>query len=321
MTPVEFELMVVKAVQRVLGGGQLEDDVFEAKRQMPEIDKLAERIGGHANSAHRQPIVWIIGLNEKTHDLHPIGNVEPAHLEQQLASRFDGEAPRLKYCRRIDVPHQRGGQVLALAFETSWPPYVLNRRVGGDWGLVIPFRQGTRVRSARRSEILELLYERTLAPRTRLLSGELSITKAGGHQARLNGRALFILDPGSPPAFLPYSDMTVELTVGARGERLLASPELRWGEWQANDTLSVTRMPSRVRHQEAVYTSRSGLAVEWIGSAPFDSEFLLDDETFEATRRKRVMDIRVTMPVVGSAARTRLDGRLRRRTADLRWTL
>lgn len=62
----EVEAWVLRIVEDVLARRLSEDHVVELKTDWPgDWPKAARRIAAHANSARQQPILWIIGLDEK----------------------------------------------------------------------------------------------------------------------------------------------------------------------------------------------------------------------------------------------------------------
>jgi hypothetical protein len=151
VTPAEFLIRVVDSVRHVLRGGRLEDDTFEAKARLPDFEATALQLGGHANAARGEPIIWILGLDEKRHRTVTVQDLDFADFTQRLEARFDGgQAPGLLYGRRIDAGTTSSEMVIAMAFDTSWAPYVVKRAEGGDWAFVVPWRYGTRTRAAAR---------------------------------------------------------------------------------------------------------------------------------------------------------------------------
>jgi hypothetical protein len=77
----------------------------------------------------------------------------------------------------------------------------------------------------------------------------------------------------------------------------------------------------RVRHPEAVYTSASGITVEWVGSAPFTRTIQLPSDLYPAVARRRVGDLTMDFPVHGTDAVAQVTATLRRNSNDLEWTL
>lgn len=184
----EFERSVRDAVERVLAGGRLEDARFEAKSEASNLDRLAVRLAGHANASGGRPIIWIFGLDEGGKKIRPIHNIELADLGPQLAKRFDEkEAPR--FLRDHWFEFGEHGSVFAVEFDTSNPPYVVRATPGGsDWSVGVPWRTGTRVGGARRSDLQRMLLRAVEVPSVRGLGMSFSITAEDN--VSLSGRLL-----------------------------------------------------------------------------------------------------------------------------------
>jgi hypothetical protein len=71
LRPQQLEARVIDLVDLVLAGGRIEDDLVECKSQWPDPQQRSStrQLAGHANKAHDEPILWIIGIDEKTHTL------------------------------------------------------------------------------------------------------------------------------------------------------------------------------------------------------------------------------------------------------------
>lgn len=168
MRPSEVEQWVVRVLDRLERGVPLEDDRVELKRQLPDDHpKAARRIAGHANQAREDRILWIIGVDEKADE--PLvgaapGEVDAADWWAQVEACFDDVAPSPVWVH-MDVNRR---SVLGLGFETDRPPYVV-RRSGDGPNREVPWRDGTRVRSANRYDLLKVLVPTLARPRIRAL--------------------------------------------------------------------------------------------------------------------------------------------------------
>jgi len=258
----EFERLTRDAVERVLAGGRLEDSRFEAKASVPEIGKLAERLAGHANSAQGRPITWIFGLDEDASEIRQDLTLDLADLTQRLQGKFDeAEGPRVSQGEWFSFGER--GAVLAVEFDTSHPPYVVRQQPGGgDWSVVVPWREATRVRGIRRSELQRLLLRQVYTPSVRPLDVILNIL--GDDQVTIGGRLLFSLPAGSPPVYIPYEDVLV--SVSTPMHRNLLSVD--WGEFEYRGP-DLIWAPGRAKEQERAHATKSGLVIEWVGSIPF----------------------------------------------------
>lgn len=316
-----FERSVRDAVERVLEGGRLEDSQFEAKARVDVsndqfVDRLSERLGGHANAAGGQPIVWILGLDEDAHAITRDISIDQADLVQRLQRRFDeGEAPRAVEGHWFTF--EQRGAVLAIQFDTSHPPYIVRRRNGGNWTYVVPWREGTRVRAARRSELQRVLLRAVQTPSVRPLSISLKIGK--NDYTDLKGRLLFNLPAESYPVFLPYEDISVSIATPTH--RSFLKPE--WGEMEFTPGDRVVRMTGwhRTKAPERAYATQSGLVVEWAGSIPFGAsgKELLAPMALGPFKRSRVITFSFEARVLQSESMAEVTVPLRVASRDDPW--
>ncbi|MFJ5217221.1 hypothetical protein ACIP98_21165 [Streptomyces sp. NPDC088354] len=176
----QLEIVVIKAVERVLTGLGNEDSLIEFKSEWPDASK-ARQLAGHANSARGEEIVWIIGVDEKARTLTAPEPPDLAKWWAQLSKRFDGQvAPEIT---DLAVPVGDGGLVTALLFQTDRSPYLVTVH-GGAVEREIPMRDGTRTRSATRFEVLKLLSPAASVPQLAVLeaSAEASETSVRGRE-------------------------------------------------------------------------------------------------------------------------------------------
>ena len=61
----EIEAWALGIIDRVIQKQPIEDDRVELKAEWPDALKAARRIAGHANAARGEPILWLIGVDEK----------------------------------------------------------------------------------------------------------------------------------------------------------------------------------------------------------------------------------------------------------------
>jgi hypothetical protein len=192
----EIEFRVLDIIERLEKGQPIEDDMVELKTEWPSDHfKAARRIAAHANSARGEPIMWLIGIDEKT-------GVVGADFEElsiwyaKVKSKFDqGLAPNLI---SLAVPYN-GLTVVALVFETERAPFVI--RIPATWGPVtneVPWREANSTRSARRSDLIKILFPIQKQPSIEILDGSLELQKSisgmgqGAYQWNLNMMLYFI---------------------------------------------------------------------------------------------------------------------------------
>ncbi|MEV0334500.1 hypothetical protein [Nocardia sp. NPDC050717] len=178
MNKVQLEIRVNELVNHVVAGGKIEDDHVEAKREWPKEDK-AGQLGGMANKAGGQPILWIVGLCEGSHRVVDLGDTDPASWWQGMRGGFAFDvAPALSHFGFMT----QHGWVVALLFETDQAPYLVklpkvpkdpnNPAVGFRWATnAVPWREGTSVRAATRAELLSILAPAATVPKLDLVRG------------------------------------------------------------------------------------------------------------------------------------------------------
>lgn len=176
MKKQEIEFKVLDLLERLEKGQPVEDDTIELKAEWPKDHfRAARRIAAHANSARGEPILWLIGVDEKK-------GAVGADFEElsiwyaKVRSCFDQlMAPDLV---SLGIPYE-GKTVVALLFETERAPFVI--RIPASTGLVtheVPWREANSTRSARRSDLIKLLYPIQKKPAVEILDGKLELQKA-----------------------------------------------------------------------------------------------------------------------------------------------
>jgi hypothetical protein len=158
MNAQEIELWARDIIARVLSNQPIEDSRVELKSEWIQAEKAAERLAGHANAARGIAILWLIGVDEKNKRLTNVDHLERESWYTSIQKHFDGFAPRLSIDVNIRV---EGSAVVALYFETAQEsPYVVKNSKGGSPDFFVPWREGTRLRAARRDELLSILTPR-----------------------------------------------------------------------------------------------------------------------------------------------------------------
>jgi hypothetical protein len=200
----EVEAWAHSVIRELLEGHAVEDQHVEAKRDWPvEFTKAARRVAGHANSAGFEPIMWLIGVDEKAKTILGASSVDAAAWYAQLKAEFvDGWAPPM---RPYNVPHERG-TVTALVFDTEAAPFVVKAPQDRH---EIPWRDSTGVRSARRSELFALLAEPVRLPEFEILHSELrcSWEEDSSILAWQINAGLYITPRTDKPVFFPKHRM------------------------------------------------------------------------------------------------------------------
>lgn len=174
----QIEIKVLGVIKSVQERKFTEDSWVEIKREWPaDHAQTARHLAGQANAAQGEPILWIIGLDEKQ-GVKGAQEEELANWFPQVKKHFDSLCPELVHC--LTVP-TGGGPVVALLFNTDRAPYVI-KIPGGD-RMEVPWRSANGTRSALRSELLRLLSTVQAVPSFVALSGRMTATLLRGQGA------------------------------------------------------------------------------------------------------------------------------------------
>lgn len=165
MRPHELETKVLGIVDSVMHRQPVEDCLVELKAEWIEPHKAARRIAGHANAAHGQPIIWIVGVDEEEGKVVGASKKELADWYPQVSAQFDEVAPDLLHDLSVPIESQT---IVALLFDTSRAPYVVKVPNGQNVHREVPWRTGTRVSSARRRIFSGFCHPWRDSPRSRL---------------------------------------------------------------------------------------------------------------------------------------------------------
>jgi hypothetical protein len=161
MRAIDLEAKVISAVDRIRAGQSVEHDLVECKRDWPQ-DKKARQLAGSLNRAGGDPVIYIIGIDEDTGEVHDVSGTEVADWWNQITPKFDQLPPEM--VRHISVPvGDNGEHVIAVAFASDRAPYVV-KTGGANPSLEVPVREGTGTRTARRDELLRLLIPTAAVP-------------------------------------------------------------------------------------------------------------------------------------------------------------
>lgn len=185
MRPTDVERWCARVVDRFERGLRAEDDRVEVKRQLPRgnpVD-IARRIAGHANQARANEILWLIGAVEdpvpRVVGQSP-GEPDAATWWTPIEAKFDDIAPAPVFAHTA-LDNERS--VLGIGFDTTRPPYVV--RLSTDKpNREVPWREGTRIRTANRFDLLRLLAPIATQPRFSLLNAHVYARPERDHHDR-----------------------------------------------------------------------------------------------------------------------------------------
>jgi hypothetical protein len=175
MRPNDIENWALEVIERVLTRQPVEDSRIELKSEWPkDHHKAARQIAGQANSARGEPILWLIGIDEKKTIVTGADYEEISNWKQSIDACFNELAPTLSH---INVPYENK-TVVALFWETDRRPFLVKNPRGGVISLEVPWRDASSTRTATRTDLLRLLYPVSKAPSFELIEGSFTISTA-----------------------------------------------------------------------------------------------------------------------------------------------
>jgi hypothetical protein len=173
-------------------GKPVEDSFVELKSELPQEAKAARGLAGLANAAGGEPVIWLVGIDEKSHKVVGAPKVEFSSWYPRIQRLFDGPAPKLSLNENIPTGEQI---VVAMVFETDEAPYVVTMEQDRR---DIPWREGNRTRSAYRQELLRTLIGPSLMPAVDVTTAVFRTTReAGGRLCRIDLHAYLYVKPRS----------------------------------------------------------------------------------------------------------------------------
>jgi hypothetical protein len=169
MNASEVEAWALTAVETMLAGGQDEESRVEMKSAWPtDYYKNAWQLGGQANAARGQPILWIVGPDARNRTLSTPAREELANWWPQVQKHFDDQlTPTLVMDLVVPIRTER---VVVLYFETDRAPYVVKEQDKKQ----VPWRVATGTLAAGRQQLVRLL-----APMVPLPSYEETVGRVG----------------------------------------------------------------------------------------------------------------------------------------------
>ena len=182
MRLLQLEAWALDIVAEVAAARVPEDARVELKASWPtDIPKAARRLAGHANAAIGEPILWLIGIDEKRGALG-VDAVETADWLASVFAYFDGATPDV-----TDLVIRAGDVALvALLFGTDRFPFVVKNPAYGTEptpiSFEVPWREGTKIRSARREDLVRLLSAAIALPDMEVLGCTVHIAPSDAHR-------------------------------------------------------------------------------------------------------------------------------------------
>ena len=170
MRLTQIEAWALKVADDITQGHPVEDARVEVKSKWPEPNGAARRIAGHANAAYGEPILWIIGIDETKREVVGADKNDLASWYPQVQAEFSELAPNVI---DLNVPYGEKTMV-ALLLDTERAPFVVKNHVfgkqgGGPVSDEVPWREGTKIRTATRSDLIRMLTPLEGLPELQLL--------------------------------------------------------------------------------------------------------------------------------------------------------
>src|SRR6185295_16766480 len=173
MNPLQLEARVNRAIDDLLAGRPTEDSRLEFKAAWEPLDKNARHLAAHANAARGGDLIWVIGVDETNRKVCGADFAELANWHKQIQSKFDDAfAPDL--VQNLSI-HRDSETVVALHFDTSRAPYVINYPTG-QVASEVPWREGNSTRSAKRRDLIAMLAPLSYVPSAEVVMAKLTCT-------------------------------------------------------------------------------------------------------------------------------------------------
>lgn len=308
-----LEYRAREVIERAQTSDPVEDDLVECKREWPEPSAASRRIAAHANAARGEPILWIIGLDEASGDVHDVGPNEMANWWPQVERCFDEHvAPEMQHVF-VQTEH---GRIAALRFETTRAPYVI-RTSNQKFSREVPWRAGTRTRSARRSELLKILVPVATTPDATLVelrvtarlqrereADDVYDTEAVPEHINLYLAGTVYINPPPEPIALPDHAMNGSIDWNPRMSRKTAPPAIPIEPLRLrNQTRFVGQGYKRVEAHPAGVEHRHGsVYVNGAGEMAIDGRASLPPENLTGVKRTQLMRVQLNFPVAGGGS-------------------
>lgn len=268
----ELEEWTLRVVQQVKAGESIEDGRVELKADWPtDLYGAARRIAGLANAARSPQVLMVIGLDEKR-GVVGAGSTDLATWWPGVKKHFHELAPRL---HDLVVPTD-GLTVRALLFGGERVPYVVRnpdygRIAGVVMELEVPWREGTSVRSARRSDLIQVLSPLRRSPQFDVLLGDVQVHESGENDEWKVSVRCYLEAPDGERLVIPYY----------RCSGQLAAPD---GQWTLPlEILRFRPVTTTARVRDELSTLRQGAAqliVDGPGLVNFEGQAVSKGDAF-----------------------------------------
>lgn len=306
MRAIDLEARVISAVDQIRAGQSVENDFIECKRDWPKENK-ARQLAGSLNRAAGDPVVYIIGIDEKDGAVHDVAGTDILDWWAQITNKFDHTPPEMT--RHIHVPVGPNGEsVVAVAIASDRAPYVV-KTGSANPSLEVPMREGTGTRSARRDELLRMLIPSIRLPEVIALQGFLRATyRPEVRKATPQGRSekqeealvcsgnlrIFIAHNGRETVTLPTHIMRGRLWIGDEAFATKVGPQVLDKDKQPDP------LAAPITTREAITVTTSGAVT--LGFTSKD----IPPHKRRILRNSPVLKLDIDLEVLGAARPVRL---------------
>jgi hypothetical protein len=189
----EIELWAHRVLDAIAAHQSVEDSRVEVKRTLIEPEKAARQIAGHANAAGGEPILWLLGVDERDGIVGLGSSDELSSWWRSVETHFEALAPSHQ---DLNIPRD-GKSIVAILFDTDRAPFVIKNSDHGKVAgvraeLEVPWREGRMTRSARRTDLLRLLVPQAHQPQIELRAASLYVMQEPGAE---DGRSVDWTEP------------------------------------------------------------------------------------------------------------------------------
>ncbi|WP_344204444.1 hypothetical protein [Aeromicrobium alkaliterrae] len=291
---------------------------MELKRDWPDAGlKVARQVAGHANASGGEPILWIIGVDERGRRVHGAGGTEPSNWWGSVSRHFDEVHPELQI---LNVPIGRGKSVVALHFTSDRAPYIVGVENGGRVEREVPWREGNSTRTAHRSELIRSVISEASVPTLELIGGQVDVERYAGNDGphenprdyrlgtlRVSTKLKMFMSPQGA-AYLPEHRQNLRISTLRGGSFDLGTFNL-FGSYR-HEGISKFGVPQRVAEGGVAIQGRSSIDVTGPGQLELFGDCVLAFGEGSELLRARKLGLALTMPVDQSDRAARLNCQL-----------
>lgn len=298
----EIENWALQIIDRVIKKQPVEDDRIELKSTWIDPVKAARRIAGHANAAHGEAILWLIGVDEKE-GVKGVNYKDYAEWFSRVNSQFDEQISPEGTC--INVPYE-GLTVAAILFETDRAPYVVKNPSGTAIHFEVPWRSNTSTKTANRSQLLQILMPSQNIPKIDVLSGELTIQE-DIHEKDWHWYIklyLYVSSNIKTPIVIPFHQCKVLLEIEEVPIQIelknikLSPPPLNSGRWHYRVMGTPDSTPSQRPEHDSINIDGTSSEIMIKGAGKFELSGTAKTKSIDSTFLTRPIKVKAKLQPV-----------------------